>query len=295
MGNVSIIYITGRAEPHVEWALEAISKQRDGNDTIDFLIIDALARSLETLVPDPMLRAVAEEMRVFPVKPNIWQGKHRVTSVDWWSKSNSANTGLCLARHGYLAFLDDCCRPGEHWLSNVRVGNQARKSVIAGSYSKVENGGLTPDSRIKQSPTGRTNCGGGWLFGCTFALPLEWALTINGFEEGCDGLSSEDTTFGLMLQNAGYRIDYVPSMYVELERAAQGNSYVRTDRGTSPNDKSHAALYRFGRRSRTEFTPDLRELRRQVMDGGEFPIPDPNGDYRDWYDNTPIRDIQPPP
>lgn len=291
--NLSICYITGRVEPHIEWALEAIARQRDGGDTLDLVIIDALDRTVEELVPDAALRATVEEMRAFPVKPNVWQGKHRVTAVDFWAKSNAANTGLCVARHGYVAFLDDCCRPGEHWLSNTRVGNQNRRSVLAGSYTKIENGQHVQDHRAQQAPAGKANCGGGWLFGCTLALPLEWALTVNGFEEGCDGQSAEDTTFGLMLQNAGYRIDFVPSLYVELERGVQGNSFVRKDKGSigTPNSKSHEALRRFGRRSRTEFTPDLRALRTHVMNGGEFPVPDPNGDYRDWYDNQPIREM----
>ena len=56
------------------------------------------------------------------------------------------------------------------------------------------------------------------MFGCTFALPLEWALQMNGFEEGCDGLSMEDVIFGLMLKNNGFRIDYDPQMRMIEDR-----------------------------------------------------------------------------
>ena len=187
--------------------------------------------------------------------------------------------------------MDDCARPGSAWLNAVRIGYQKRKSVIAGAYEKIENGGKTFDHRFERCPEGKKNCGGGWLYGCTFALPLEWCLQVNGFEEGCDGLSAEDTVFGCMLANNGRRIDFVPSLFVSLERGPQLNTFARTDKGGSgPDNKSHAARARFEKRKRTEFTPDLTALRAQLARGEAFPIPDPNGDYRDWYDNSPIKD-----
>jgi hypothetical protein len=119
---------------------------------------------------------------------------------------------------------------------------------------------------------------------------------VNGFEEGCDGLSGEDYIFGFMLENNGHRIDFVSSLFVSLERSsAHGNTYIRVDKGVSPNDKSHAALARFKTRKRTEFTPDLRIIREQLARGGSFPIPDPLDDYRDWYDGVAIRSEASPP
>ena len=63
------------------------------------------------------------------------------------------------------------------------------------------------------------------------------------------------------------------------------------DKGVSPNDKSHAALRRFGTQHRTEFTPDLRARRDLIARGEPFPVPDPAHDWRDWYDGQPIRDM----
>jgi hypothetical protein len=296
--NLSICYITGRGEPHIEWALEAIARQRELGDVIDFLVIDALGRDRATLTKgyENLVSRAVQDLRVFSPKPNIWQGKYRVTSVAFWAKSAASNTAICLALHDYLAFLDDCCRLGDAWLSTVRAGAAARESVLAGAYEKIENGGKTSDHRLQRCPDGKKDCKGGWLYGCTFALPLKWCLQINGFEEGCDGLSAEDTIFGAMLENSGRRIDYVPSLFVSLERGPQLNSFARIDKGTPPLDKSHAAHDRFGRRKRTEFTPDLTVLRAQIAQGGAFPIPDPRGDHRDWFDGGAIKDmVMPPP
>ena len=153
----------------------------------------------------------------------------------------------------------------------------------------------------RPSPTlgtaGRKNCGGGWLYGCTFALPLEWALEVNGAEEGCDGMGAEDYILGFMLENNGHRIDFVPSLSVTQERIEisgisknLSGSLRRADKGTSPNDKSHAAVDRFRSRKHTEFTPDLRAMRAMRASGTlTWPLPDPA--LRDWYDGQLVREM----
>lgn len=291
--NLTVAYITGRAEPHVEWALQAIADQRTPTDVIDFIIIDALGRSCEALAGARSWSHAVQDLRAVSTRPNIWQGKHRVTSHDWWAKSHAANTALCLAKHDYIAFLDDRAMLGGGWLETVRQGNRKRKSVLAGTYEKIEDGDRkVVDHRIQASPTGKLDCGGSWLYGCTFALPTNWALDVNGFEEGLDGLGAEDVVFGFNLVNAGHKIDFVPSLFVQLHRPSRSLTpvYRRTDKGTSPLDKSNAALGRFSKRKRTEFTPDLRAMRAELARGGTFPIPN-SSDYRDWYDGGLIREM----
>lgn len=290
--KLTVVYITGRKDPQVDWALEDLGRQIKKKDELHLVVVDTFNRSPAALgIRSERLESVV----VTPPKPNIWQGPHRVTSVDWWANSNARNTGIVLCKTDYIAFLDDRCHLGPAWLDTIRHGARKRESVIAGAYEKLENGTIVADHRLQQCPQGKVNCGGSWLYGCTFALPLDWCLEANGFEEGCDGLSGEDYIFGFMLENNGHRIDFVAPLFVALERSrAQANTYVRVDKGVAPNDKSHAALTRFRDRKRSEFTPDLRAMRDQIAQGGGFPIPDPKGDYRDWFDNTPIKEALPP-
>ena len=286
--ELTVVYITGREDPRVDWAVVDLDFQLGRKDVVHLVVVDALGRSAEQLGIAPKKLASVVVSRP---KPTIWQGPHRVTSVDWWANSNARNTGIVLCKTDYVAFLDDRCRLGPKWLHEVRDAEKERTAVVAGAYEKHEDGKLTPDHRRDRRPKGKRDCGGGWLFGCTFALPLAWCLEVNGFEEGCDGLSGEDYIFGMMLGNCGHRIDFVPSMFVSLERSkTHANTYARTDKGASPHDKSHAAIARFGKRKRTEFTADLTVIRERLARGDGFPVPDPKGDYRDWYDDTPIRD-----
>lgn len=289
----AIVYVTGRAEPRLNWFWDGLVDQAIGSDDkIAVIVVDALAgRPLPTLAPLP--RFLSSVQFVSP-KPTAWQGEHRVTSCDWWAMANARNSGIVYVPDGYdfVAFCDDRCRLGPHWLAEVRRAEKERACVIAGAYEKHEDGKVTTDGRLAQAPNGRERCGPAWLFGCTLCLPLEWALNVNGFEEGMDGLSFEDVIFGMNLEAHEYPISYRPKMFVSQERsAAFANTFRRTDKGVSPNDKSHAALARFRQRARTEFTPDLRKIRERILAGDPDPFPMPDPDLRDWYDGQLVREM----
>lgn len=293
--RLTISFITGRPMPRLDWMLASLVPQLRAGDAVEVLVIDMLGRTPEALGTSSRPRGNVRVRVVLP-KPTPWQGEHRVTSRDWWAKSSSMNTAFVLCDTDYVAFVDDCCRLGPRWLETIRHGERRRSSVLAGTYDKIEHGVVSHDHRRLLCPGGKTNCGGGWLYGCTFALPLEWALEANGAEEGCDGMGTEDYIFGFMLENNGHRIDFMPGLAVTQERpesAVPGVPSIalrRTDKGVSPHDKSHAALARFRGRKSTEFSPDLRALRAARAAGQlSWPLPDP--DLRDWYDGQLVREM----
>jgi hypothetical protein len=290
--KITIAYITSRRHPRLDWTLRGLEAQARPTDEIELVVVDALGRhpSEIGLVPCAPIRGVVAA----EPKPCIWQGRQRVTSRDWWAMANARNTAIALAGTDYLAFLDDRCWLGPGWLSSVRRAEASRESVVVGSYEKIEIGRVTRDHRASREPGGKIDCGGGWLYGCTFGSPIEWLIEVNGFEEGCDGLSGEDYVLGLMLANRGIRIDFDPRMLVRQERSGVDHGCVRADKGIPPEDKSHAALARFGSATRAEFTPDLRRMREAIAAGDGFPDVDRHAPHLDWYDGQPIRDMVSP-
>lgn len=295
----TLCMMTARQEPRLDWVLHDLSMQRQPGDAIDVIVVDFFGRPLRELAPSALCHD-NDRFRVREPKPTIWQGGYRVTKDHWWATASSRNTAIVLANTDYLVCIDDRCHLGPQWLESVRKYEAERSAVLIGSYNKHEDGSLvSEDHRRLARPNGWKNCSPGWLYGCSFGLPLDWALEINGFEEGCDSLTGEDYIFGLMLANADHLCDFVPEMFVQQDRS-QGNVsckglYRCMDKGVSPKDKSHAALERFSKRTRTEFTPDLRAMRTARLAAeakGEpwsFPAPDPNGIYLDWYDGQDIR------
>lgn len=290
--KVTIAYITAREEPHLEWLCDGIDQQARSGDKIELIVVDALGRPATAIGYRPV-KAITKLIETRP-KPTIWQGPHRITSHDFFANANARNTAIVLCTTSYICFLDDRCKLDPGWLAQVRLGEKKRNAVLCGSYTKHWSGGISMDHRRESDPQGKKKCLPEWSYGCNLALPLRWAFKVNGFEEGCDPVGMEDCVFGHMLSNAGYRLDFVVEMSVQQDRYDHRGylhppKFPRQDKDESPNDKSHALIGRFYNRVRTEFTPDLTKSRSRLAHGEVFPLPDPNVDYRDWYDGTLIR------
>lgn len=302
--KVTIGFPTGRYRPELPWLLEDLAAQRRIHDIVELLVVDALERPITDLAPAELLERAVTTWRSVPVLPNPWQGRHRVMDRDWWALGAAKNAVFVYAQHDYVCVIDDRCHLGPEFLAALRQHARERASAVAGTYTRAhwDDHGThirtDVDSRVAVAgkhghPHGWIGADRAWLYGMVFALPLEYALRVNGHESGCDGVSMEDIIFSLNLSNAGVRIDWDPRLLIAQDRRFSeiGPPYIREDkdRSKSPKDKSHALLDRFGWRKRTEFTPDLRVLRELAQTGEPMPVPhyDPETTL-DWYDGKPI-------
>jgi hypothetical protein len=299
--NLTLAFITAREKPMLNWFFDSLGPQLKG-EGVKIIVVDRLAPYPFETVEHPLPH------RRVQVKPNIWQGPSRITKQEWWAASAARNTSICLCETEWIACVDDRCVLSPTWLEAVKAAMAGNYAVL-GAYEKrinmVVNDGVIvtdggggsilsgEDHRLKQhSKLEPVRCPGQWLYGCNFALPLEWALTVNGFEEMLDGQGAEDTMFGIMLQNNGYPLKFDPRMKMTEDRTPSelGTGMRREDKGVSPNDKSHAALARFGRLKRTEHPWDLREIRKTMLAGGQWPSVEAFP-KNDWWDGTPISEF----
>ena len=236
MKSLTIAYITSRSEPMFNWFLDSLSRQV-GKDSAKVIIVDSLKQE-RPITGDGIVH-------VEP-KPSIWQGKYRITKTDWWAVSNARNTALCLCETDWIAFLDDRCVLMPGWYDCLKQAIR-HGYAVCGSYEKragmtvesgvIKHGGTVTgeDARIGNDNGVVRVPGGEWMFGCNFALPLEWALQVNGVDQTCDGLSMEDAIFGLQLQNNGFPIMYDKRMKIVEDRTPEhcGPVMRREDKGES--------------------------------------------------------------
>lgn len=314
--SLTIVYVTSRPEPKIEWFMDSLHRQMMPNETVNLTFVsffDLSAREdiFSKVTPRPDGINKLSNIRIVKPKPTIWQGEFKITKDEHWAASNARNTGICLCKTEWIAFLDDRCVLMPTWLQAIREAMDKNYAVF-GSYEKrvgmtVENGAIIHGGTIIgkdnregyahiHSPNQPMPCGGEWCYGCTLALPLEWALQVNGFEELCDGLSMEDVIFGLMLQRNDFPLRYDSKMMMIEDRSPEfiGATFRRTSKERFPNDKQdkgHKALEIFGRAKHSKHEWNLREIRNSVLSGGEFEIPDPNKNHVDWFDGQPIRDF----
>ena len=257
------------------------------------------------------LRCPADIFQWAAPKPSPWQGPFRQTNEDWFAAANARNTALALCKTDWIAYVDDlsCLQPG--WFAEAVNSMRLERTITCGAYRKVRemvvvNGELVGwkpnlvddgkggqidagiDNRAKHAKDGvATPCTGNWMFGCSLIAPVEAFLEVNGWDERCDGMGSEDYCTGLSLAKKGWKFRYAPRMmtYESEERHHIESSFKRSDYGVSPNDKSHEMLKIA--QTGNGWNPndfggqDLRKLRMRVCEGQAFPIPARN--QREWY------------
>lgn len=303
--SLTVVFVTCRPQACVEWFVASLVPQIHSWEDVQVIIVDALAQSVSSLPKVGSLKSIT----ITPPKPNLWQGPHRMTRENWWAKCNALNTAVCLCRTEWLAFVDDRCVVLPGWMQAVRDA-MAGDYAVCGAYEKrhemrVENGVIVHGGIVTGQDNRETGSGGsagprivngGWWYGCTNALPLEWLLGMNGFPEKCDSVSFEDVITGMLLYNRGRAIKYDPGMKVVEDRtpAACGDVFKRSCKEKHPhdlNDKTHHIL-NWAKTATTSDNPyNLRELREQILAGKDWPVPDRSIDWRDWFDGQPLAEM----
>lgn len=317
MKSLTICFTTARKEPRFEWFRDSLFLQIEKMKvSIDVVVIDLFHPNIFTKsinsnpeyandkTPLGQSFAVGESFvrfEGFQPKPTVWQGEHRITKENWWAKSNALNTALCLAKGEWFACVDDrsVLLPG--WLNCIKEAMEGDYAVC-GSYSKrvnlkVENGVITDPGMVigvdpRKSRELIPTFGADW-FGCNNALPLEWALTVGGYSEDCDGMRYEDTVFGNMLARNNFITKFDPRMMVVQDRKMpESEINLRgMDKGSSPDDKSHALMRRVDGKKNPTHDFNLNHVRSLVQAGQPFPHHN-NLPSCDWYDGQPIKDFQ---
>lgn len=312
MMNLTLAYFTSRKEPHIEWFLTSIRREFGGDYSgLHVIVVDYHCVNQER--KDWLVHKLGQEemgslsVKHVPPKPTIWQGPHRLTKNNYFAASNARNTAFCLCTDNFIACVDDLSVMEIGWLDQVRHAMQ-HKYLVMGSYKKVyglkvdTTAAYTFDHEKKISwdsrwpggkETGIVKVTGSWLFGCSFGLPIEWAIKVNGFDEICDGAGAEDYDFGIRLQRAGLKMFYNRNMHtVESEEghSSEGNEhFIRKAKDMHYNGKTqgsdHVLLYRVLHEARIRTISkeyDLGELRKKVLEGEPFPImKNPRHDWRD--------------
>lgn len=296
MNNVTFCITTARSNPEIGWIVDSIKRQT--NEPLNIMVIDATASEREVVGDKDC------PVRIFPPKPNVWQGKHRLTSEDWWAVCNARNTALCLVETPYICFLDDRCVLQPGFVDAIKRAID-QKYIMAGAYEKrvgmtVENGVIKHGGTIIGTDVrelhGRRPCVGQWLFGCCVFAPVEWLLRVNGYPEIlCDSMSFEDVIMGIILQNNHYPIWYDPGAKLIEDRSPEflSKPMKRSAKERFPNDKqdkAHTALRKVTDMKRSE-NPfgSIIELRKKILSGEEFPVL--NLPSEDWFDGMKIGDF----
>lgn len=305
-------YITCRREPMVNWFFDSLHAQCHGDySNIKIVVVDFYADHPGRR-EDFKAKAHCDITHIPPM-PNVWTGPHRLTKDNMFAAATFRNTALCVSPDGYIVFVDDLSVLLPGWLKEVRDAEE-QGFIACGAYQKVL--GLEVDlagnvQGYREFPPGKDTrcgqvftdnpvpCGGSWCYGASLGVPVETALSVNGFDTRANIIGGEDYIFGIMLEKRGQPIRFCPRMGTfesEERHHLPGEHFKRIIKpGTTASgnfDSSHVILRKVqsGEWSRADAQPDLRALRQSVLfDNQPFPIP--TEPTRDWFDGQPLGEL----
>lgn len=214
---ISIVYLTNRKQHHFEWFLDGLKNQlKKYNIPIEVIFVDYNCNENNWWDGQFDFKLT----HVSPL-PTPYQGKHRVTTEDYFCGANAHNSGAVHAIYPYLVFVDDLTCLGENWLEGIIEGAK-ENYVTLGTYQKhskmiVENGILISSEVDNSGIDSRWNlCDdnekikvpANYLYGCSFGLPTQTYFDLNGMNVGCDSLGYEDADLAIRLERLGVECYY---------------------------------------------------------------------------------------
>lgn len=346
--KISICYVTGRPMPQWHWFVDSLFAQTtpEQRANLQLVFIDGYLWHRDT-APDagydelPLANAYHHDQTRLqslqsviagrfnflhvPPLPCAWQGPFRQTKKDWFCAGNTRNTAFVVAQHPYIVFVDDLSVLGPQWFNQVLHAAQD-EYIVCGAYKKVKQLKVA-DGRIESyeafpagvdsrwdrgSDGGIVDWHGSAMFGCSFGLPLEAALEVDGNDAACNGAGAEDFDFGIRLERAGWAIKYNRNMLtIESEelhhdgsKLPQARKLVSRDRlpiaydlykHVNPAEKywsDHVLLNRLANetdRILPTMGQDLRVLRERFQRTGLVPLPLLN--QLDWRDGQLLSEL----
>jgi len=292
---ITFCYLTNRLDCRIQWFFDSLHRELQGEYSDVRVVVVDFFQPERTRIEE-LYRGPPDTLFHVEPKPNVWQGKHRLTQTDFFAAANARNTGLCLAPDGYIVYVDDLSWLYPGWINEVRWGVE-QNVVVAGSYKKVTNLDVEKGELIRQPgiPISgvdsrliklrhKQKIWGGSVFGCSVGCPVEPLLEINGWDEDCDSMGAEDYIFGLQIGRK-LSIYFCPKMltYESEELHHQEAPLLRIiKQSKSDIDASHAMLNSAKSGKNPATFSNFREVRRNVLDGQPFPIVQiPEHDWRD--------------
>ncbi len=339
---ITLAYITCRLNPRWEWFIESLCAQTtsEQRENLELLFIDG--RLWLDGTPPPMssvllasrayhktdrdieivhhLKRRFPHVQNIPPKPTAYQGPWRQTKLDLFCAGNTRNTAFIVAKGDYVVFVDDLSVLMPGWFNQVLHAAEGGY-IVAGMYKKVR--GLradgtydsiaSTDSRWEHgSDQGVVPWHGGAMYGCSFGLPLEAALEVDGNDAACCGQGFEDYEFGMRLERASWPI-FLNRNMLTLE-----DEDLHHDGSTMPRERKIVApeclpknydSYRYVREDEKYWSdhvmlnrlinePDrflpligdnLRVLRKRYQETGLVPCPPP--DMLDWRTGQLLKDL----
>ncbi len=300
--SLTIVYCTARKQPEFQWFLDSLHRETGGDySNINIIRVDSNLDGRYQVCSRVHGKDMVDHLATNP-KPTIWQGKHRITKENWWSKCNTMNTGIALCETEWISFLDDRCVLAHGWLHAIQdsmIGNYA----VCGSYEKrsgmkVVNGEIVEEGELLgkdiRTQRGFPHLTADW-YGGSGALPLEWCLRVNGFPERiCDGLGFEDIAFGILLRNNHLEMRYDSRMRIIEDRTpTEIDGALKRASKPSPTDNKHDAKdYRIlaimGASTASGNSFDIGPLRERVLRGEPLGNFLPTASRFDWFDGEDI-------